>query len=88
MLNSLQDSHPIIKLVGKTNIVFANGHIWKNQRKSMNPAFHRAMPVELFGDLSVKFFKRIDEHQGEPVSVIGLMERLTLDALARGLFGM
>lgn len=54
----------------------------------MNPAFHRAMPVELFGDLSVKFFKRIDEHQGEPVSVIGLMERLTLDALARGLFGM
>ncbi|KAL1928190.1 hypothetical protein VTP01DRAFT_3106 [Rhizomucor pusillus] len=46
------------------------------------------MPVELFGDLSVKFFKRIDEHQGEPVSVIGLMERLTLDALARGLFAV
>ncbi|KAI9029852.1 cytochrome P450 [Phycomyces nitens] len=42
------------------NIVFLNGTEWKNQRKVINPAFHRSMPVKLFGKLTRKLFKVID----------------------------
>lgn len=53
----------------------------------MNPPFHRAMPVDLFGNIMLKVYKKIDEHQGKPVVAIDIMERMTLDALSLGLFG-
>ncbi|KAI9265011.1 cytochrome P450 [Phascolomyces articulosus] len=36
------------------NIIFLIGKHWKDQRSVINPAFHRSMPVHLFGDLTKK----------------------------------
>lgn len=68
-------------------MVFSNGDVWKSQRKVMNPAFRRAVPVQLFGKLMQKVFGRVDAQQGKPVVLIDLFERMTLDALSLGLFG-
>lgn len=50
----------------------------------MNPAFRRAMPISIFGNLMFKVFENIKEN--EPVVAIGLMQAFTLDALGRAAF--
>jgi cholesterol 24(S)-hydroxylase len=52
----------------------------------MNPAFHRAMPVQMFGRLLQKGFKNIEE-QGHQVAALDFFQRLTLDALGHAVFG-
>lgn len=87
VLDALGESHPLVKFFGHENVVFSNGDVWKSQRKVMNPAFRRAVPIQLFGKLMQKVFEKIDAQQGESVVLIDLFERMTLDALSLGLFG-
>lgn len=72
--------------MGGPNIGFLNGHDWKAQRKMANPAFHRSMPVKLFGELTVEMFK-VMETMGETINFSNLTERWTLDALGQAGFG-
>lgn len=64
----------------------ANGHEWKSQRKIANPAFHRSMPVKLFGKLTQDMFKMM-ETMGETVDISDLLHRWTLDAIGKAGFG-
>ncbi|KAG2219787.1 hypothetical protein INT45_008878 [Circinella minor] len=74
----------IERYVGGPNIVFLSGPDWKRHRKIANPAFHRALPVKVFGNLTQTMFKVIDEG---PVDVTDLFTRLTLDAIGTAGFG-
>lgn len=51
----------------------------------MNPAFHRATPVGMFGSLMPKVFRLVEEQPTVPV--LELMQKLTLDALGKSVFG-
>ncbi|KAI9490119.1 cytochrome P450 [Zychaea mexicana] len=69
------------------NILFLSGQHWKNQRKVANPAFHRSMPLALFGRLTENLFQVIDKSDGKAVDAYDLMERWTLDAIGNASFG-
>ncbi|KAI8063424.1 cytochrome P450 [Gilbertella persicaria] len=74
------------RFVNGPNLVFLNGPHWKSQRKVANPAFHRSMPVNLFGQLTLKLFDVI-EKDGPKVDFSDLMQRWTLDAIGQAGFG-
>ncbi|CDS08804.1 hypothetical protein LRAMOSA10165 [Lichtheimia ramosa] len=63
------------------NILMLNGHEWRSQRKVANPAFHRSMPVELFGKLAQKVINVIDQAEGNTVNFHQMTERFALDAI-------
>ncbi|KAI9493596.1 cytochrome P450 [Zychaea mexicana] len=63
------------------NIIFLIGKHWKEQRSVMNPAFHRSMPVHLFGDLTRKLFVELDKQLESPIEIHEVLERWTLDAI-------
>ncbi|KAF7728619.1 cytochrome P450-dit2 [Apophysomyces ossiformis] len=67
------------------NLVFLNGADWKKQRKIANPAFHRSMPVNMFGTLTQHLFKVMDQ-MDDTVNIVDLMERWTLDAIGKAGF--
>ncbi|KAI8366859.1 cytochrome P450 [Blakeslea trispora] len=74
------------KFLGDNSIVMSNGHVWKSQRKLANPAFHRSMPVNLFGHLTLDFFDVVEQHNGH-VDFTDLIQRWTLDAIGKAGFG-
>jgi cytochrome P450 len=77
----------VVKFIGSNNMVaLSGGEHWKNQRKVANPAFHRSMPVKLFGKLTQQLFQEI-EKMGPTVDVPDLTERWTLDAIGKAGFG-
>ncbi|KAI9490640.1 cytochrome P450 [Zychaea mexicana] len=88
-LDGLGEDHSMIIFVGKDNVATVNGQQWKNQRKIMNPVFHRSMPVALFGHLMPKVFRIIDEAESKDdhVVIVKLTQRLTLEALGKAIFG-
>lgn len=65
---------------------FLDGQAWKTQRKIANPAFHRSMPVKLFGELTVELFK-VMENMDETINVSNMMERWTLEVIGKAGFG-
>lgn len=69
------------RYLGPSNILTSSGHDWKKHRKIANPAFHRSMPVELFGRMSHKLFRVMDEMDNTSVDIVDLTERLTLDII-------
>ncbi|KAG2204329.1 hypothetical protein INT47_009371 [Mucor saturninus] len=73
------------KFIGGPNMLVLNGHEWKAQRKVANPAFHRSMPVKLFGKLTQDMFK-VMEGMGETIVITDLLERWTLDAIGKAGF--
>ncbi|KAI8385815.1 cytochrome P450 [Blakeslea trispora] len=74
-----------IRFMGQDNVALANGHNWKKQRRFMNPAFHRSMPINTFGNVMSRLFQRIDEQpQDFPVTL--RMRDFTLDALGLAAF--
>ncbi|KAI8380389.1 cytochrome P-450 cyp509A1 [Blakeslea trispora] len=75
------------KFVDGQNLVFLNGQRWKAQRKVANPAFHRAMPVKLFGELTSGLFEVIEKDGKSIVDVSDLLERWTLQAIGKAGFG-
>ncbi|KAI7895101.1 cytochrome P450 [Mucor mucedo] len=75
-----------IQFLGKDNVAVSNGDTWKSQRKIMNPAFHRSMPVKTFGGVMPDLFAAIDE-ESDNVSIALKMRHFTLDALGLAAFG-
>ncbi|OBZ85840.1 hypothetical protein A0J61_06113 [Choanephora cucurbitarum] len=74
------------RFLGENSIVISNGHEWKSQRKLANPAFHRSMPVNLFGKLTLDFFDVVDQ-SNEHVDFTDLIQRWTLEAIGKAGFG-
>ncbi|KAI7871653.1 cytochrome P-450 cyp509A1 [Spinellus fusiger] len=75
----------ISRFVFGPNLLFLNGHEWKKQRKITNPAFHRAMPVQLFGSLMKKAFKVIEKNS-QRIDFSTMSDCLALDAIGLAAF--
>ncbi|KAI8877924.1 cytochrome P450 [Backusella circina FSU 941] len=73
------------KFTGR-NIALLSGDPWKKQRKVINPAFHRAMPLDMFGQLTIQMFDEM-EKLGDTIDFTDMMERFTLDAIGKAGFG-
>ncbi|KAI9484151.1 MAG: cytochrome P450 [Benjaminiella poitrasii] len=86
IFDALGESSPVVQFLGTSNVAISNGETWKNQRKIMNPAFHRAMPVKTFGSIMPNLFERIDQESSH-VPITFLMKSFTLDALGTSAFG-
>ncbi|KAI7873547.1 cytochrome P450, partial [Lichtheimia hyalospora FSU 10163] len=80
-VNKTRSDSLIGKFLFQRNILILNGHEWRAQRKIANPAFHRAMPVGLFGKLTQKVFNVIDQAESETINFHQMTERFTLDAI-------
>ncbi|KAI9307943.1 cytochrome P450 [Cunninghamella echinulata] len=87
LLKALGDDNPIVQFFGTENVAIVNGEKWKNQRKIMNPAFHRSLPVNTFGQLMLTGIKNI-ENNDHQVFILDFFQRLTLDALGKGVLGV
>ncbi|GAA5801593.1 hypothetical protein HPULCUR_007041 [Helicostylum pulchrum] len=74
------------KFIAGPNVLIISGDHWKSQRKVINPAFRRSMPMKLFGQLTQELFATI-QVLGGTVDVSDLMMRCTLDAIGRAGFG-
>lgn len=46
------------------------------------------MPVKIFGNLTLKMFKTMEDYDTNTIDVLDLFERLTLDAIGLAGFGM
>ncbi|KAI9251384.1 cytochrome P450 [Phascolomyces articulosus] len=68
-------------LMGPNIIFLPHGPQWKGQRSILNPAFHRSMPIRLFGELAQKLFVEIDKKTDSPIDAFDTMTRWTLDAI-------
>ncbi|KAG2183290.1 hypothetical protein INT43_006295 [Umbelopsis isabellina] len=77
------------KMLGVHNILGLNGAEWKKHRMIANPAFHRHMPVKLFGKLCERMMSRfeIEEIGLSSVDISALMQRFTLDVIGLAGFG-
>ncbi|KAI9304539.1 cytochrome P-450 cyp509A1 [Cunninghamella echinulata] len=75
---------------GNENILFSNGHEWLKHRKIANSAFHRSMPVQLFGDSIKRLFKMWDNDHPSGVFTVDIqkiMLRIALDTIGQAAFG-
>ncbi|KAG1456491.1 hypothetical protein G6F46_010258 [Rhizopus delemar] len=86
MLTKLGSDSPLVQLIGYDNILISNGHLWKNQRKLVNPAFHRSMPIKTVSSVIFDLFSAIEKENGT-ISIAPKMKDFTLDALGLTLFG-
>ncbi|ORY01487.1 cytochrome P450 [Basidiobolus meristosporus CBS 931.73] len=80
-----EQPHTLRAKLGKINIVSANGEEWKRHRRVANPAFHRSWSTSAFGELVTRLIVEIENTHGS-VSVTGMMQRMTLDALGKIIF--
>ncbi|KAI8381241.1 cytochrome P450 [Radiomyces spectabilis] len=71
--------------LGGNNLATLEGEHWRRHRRVANPAFHRTMPIKLFGQLAEKMFLAIDT--AEPIEVTEITSRVTLDAIGIAGFG-
>ncbi|KAL9537251.1 hypothetical protein MBANPS3_011946 [Mucor bainieri] len=76
----------INKLVRHPSILTENGSSWKVHRQAANPAFHKAMPVKVFGALAQNFFKQIELENGS-VNMSVYLKKYTFDAITTAGFG-
>ncbi|GAN02680.1 cytochrome P450 [Mucor ambiguus] len=66
------------------NLFFSVGDEWKRQRRIANPAFHRAMPISLFGMYTEKLFTSIAKshsNNSNEVDLGGFITNFTLDIM-------
>ncbi|KAI9249256.1 cytochrome P450 [Phascolomyces articulosus] len=73
-------------MFGQDNLLASNGDSWKRQRKIMNPAFHRSMPVGVFTNLLPQVFQVTEKADNNTISASKLSKRLTLDAIGKAAF--
>ncbi|KAI7848637.1 cytochrome P450 [Circinella umbellata] len=77
------------RLVTGPNILFLSGDHWKKQRKVINPSFHRALPLKIFGRLSQKMLDTIETEKddGKLIDICDITQRWALDVLGEFAFG-
>ncbi|KAG2211279.1 hypothetical protein INT47_006399 [Mucor saturninus] len=68
------------------SILTETGSKWKVHRNAANPAFQRAMPVQLFGRLTQQLFTEIENENGT-IDMSDYIERFTFDAITAAGFG-
>ncbi|KAL0140400.1 cytochrome P450 [Mucor lusitanicus] len=69
------------------NMGNANGQDWKRQRSVANPVFHRAMPIQVFGQITKRMFESMDKQaNNDVVDMADYMRRYALDCLGLGIF--
>ncbi|KAG2187291.1 hypothetical protein INT44_004976 [Umbelopsis vinacea] len=86
---ALQPEALFSKFLGTQNIVTLNGSVWKKHRMIANPAFHRSMPVKLFGRLCEKMMTQF-EKEGDGIDSVDIpmfLQRFTLDVIGLAAFG-
>jgi cytochrome P450 len=76
----------LIRFTGGPNVFLDNGKAWKSQRRVINPAFRRYMPVQLFGTLTQELFRTMDKLD-KTVDWPDLTSRWALDAIGLAGFG-
>ncbi|KAI8575071.1 hypothetical protein K450DRAFT_263489 [Umbelopsis ramanniana AG] len=67
-------------MIRHPSILTEPGAKWKKHRKASSPAFHRAMPVKIFGHLVQNLFVEIEKDVND-VEISGLLERFGFDAI-------
>lgn len=77
---------PFVQFLGYDTVGIANGQDWKRQRKVLNPAFHRSMPIKTMASVIPSLFSYIEKNNGT-VSISLLMKDFTLDILGLAIFG-
>ncbi|CAO3644060.1 unnamed protein product [Mucor hiemalis] len=75
------------KFIGGPNLLNISGNEWKIQRMIANPAFRRASPINLFGEVAKEMFVAM-ETMGETFNISDLLMRYTLDVIGRAAFGV
>ncbi|KAI7893584.1 cytochrome P450 [Mucor mucedo] len=73
------------KFLGGPNILMLNGPEWKKHRMVANPAFHRSLPVKMFGKLTQDMIKVMDKMEGT-INISDLLHRWTLEAIGKAGF--
>ncbi|KAI8143149.1 cytochrome P450 [Fennellomyces sp. T-0311] len=68
-----------------SNILYSSGDEWKRHRKIINPAFHQAMPMKVFGSLSQKVIDMIEPDK--PTDGYNIIHRWSLDVMGKTIFG-
>ncbi|RCI04939.1 cytochrome P450-dit2 [Rhizopus stolonifer] len=69
------------------NMGNANHKDWRRQRGVANPVFHRAMPLDTFGQIASRMFKSMEtQYPDGKVDVADYMRRYALDCLGLGIF--
>ncbi|KAI9251375.1 cytochrome P450 [Phascolomyces articulosus] len=69
-------------LMGPNVLFLTDGPHWRAQRSVLNPAFHRSMPIQLFGELTQRLFGELDKVADDsPFDIVDIMHRWTLDAI-------
>ncbi|CEG64798.1 hypothetical protein RMATCC62417_01710 [Rhizopus microsporus] len=85
LMETVGKDSPFVQFLGPDNVVNSNGENWKKQRKVMNPAFHRSMPVKTIAGVIPTLFAVIDKYEGK-VPVTSIMQEFTLDVLGLAIF--
>lgn len=87
VFEALGENSPPVQFIGTDNVVVANGAVWRNQRRIMNPAFHRAMPVKTMWSVVPYLYAAIEDGDMNNVLITKVMKDFTLDVLGLAAFG-
>ncbi|CEP14750.1 hypothetical protein [Parasitella parasitica] len=77
----------VYRFLGGKHVGSLEGAEWRRHRKIINPAFHTALPINTFGQLSQKAFKMMETLGLENLCVTDVCGRMTLDAIGVAGFG-
>ncbi|KAL7314552.1 hypothetical protein PS15m_006108 [Mucor circinelloides] len=77
----------VCKFIGGKHVGSLEGAEWRRHRKIINPAFHKALPISTFGQLSEKAMKMMETLGLQNLCVTDVCGRMTLDAIGAAGFG-
>ncbi len=81
-----------LKRLGGEGLVFSDGDLWRRQRQLVQPAFHRDRIAAMAGMMTDATAALLDRWRApaaarRPLDIAAEMSRLTLEIVARALFG-
>ncbi|KAF7728817.1 cytochrome P450-dit2 [Apophysomyces ossiformis] len=77
----------VAKFIGGDHIGTLDGPDWRRHRKIATPAFSKTLPIQTFGQATLKLIDAINKAGESPVNINDLMERITLDIIGLAGFG-